>query len=814
MTSVSESQVPNPAATSRASHAPEAASGAGRTRGRLVIAGTSLLLILSVIGSVAAAFGWRSGVHTQDRRAFEASSADIVASMSSALRRDADFIATVRSTVEIRPGITNSEFAEWLDLSGTRKRYPDGFGYSYIARVPHSGLAAFKARSLADPFPRASIVAGNSVAPPGVRPYYCLIQLGGGEPNGAPDLRVPLLMDLCQTAIPGLMTQQASTGFKSAMDTGEFITQPVDSFRGVFAIAAPLYRGGAMPTTLAARRAALLGWAAGSFNGMAILGSGGGVRDGMRVEVSHQNPGSAPVVLAAAGTAAPGNPTRVVPVSADGSWTVQVSGSIARGGASAQAQFWIVLAAGLTLSGVVFGFVLVLARGRGRALRLVASKTSELRYKTMHDALTGLPNRTLILDRVEQALVRSRRLGTSIAVLFVDLDGFKDINDRFGHATGDELLRAVGVRLAGVLRESDTVGRLGGDEFVVLVEGELLDRGAGVVAERIREVLEVSFLLGGTGEQGVFVHASIGIAEGLRDTADELLRDADLALLEAKDAGKDRYVVFAPEMQAVVRQRVELEMDLRDAIGSDQFFLVYQPTFNLDSRALTGVEALLRWQHPVRGEVMPAEFIGLAEETSLIVPIGRWVLAQACREAEEWRRRGLQLGVSVNVSARQLDNDIDFVADVRAALADSGLEPRSLTLEITETTLMRDPVAGEQRLHLLKALGVQITIDDFGTGNCSLGFLRQLPADALKIDRSIISGITGNPKSAVLIRAMIQFGNILGIQTLAEGTEEPIRLLSEQYCGGPGSSSAGPPSLAERTLSVPGLDELINSTAS
>jgi diguanylate cyclase (GGDEF)-like protein len=600
------------------------------------------------------------------------------------------------------------------------------------------------------------------------------------------------------------------------MDSGEFTAQVIDNFHGVFGIGAPVYRGGVVPKTVVDRRAALLGWVGGSFNGAAMLGSGGGVRNGMRVQVSHQNPGAEPVVLAAAGTAAPGSPAREVPVSADGAWTVQVSGSVTKVEVSAQAQFWMVLAAGLAVSGMVFGFVLALARGRGRALRLVASKTSELRYKAMHDGLTGLPNRVLILDRVEQALVRSRRLGTSIAVLFLDLDGFKDINDRFGHATGDELLRAVGIRLTGVLRASDTVGRLGGDEFVVLVDGESLDGGPGVVAERIREVLAVSFLLGGTGKQGVFVHASIGIAEGLRDTADELLRDADLALHEAKDAGKDCFVVFAPEMQAVVRRRVELEMDLRDAVGSDQFFLVYQPTLDLNSQALSGVEALLRWQHPVRGQVLPDEFIGLAEEKSLIVPIGRWVLAQACRQAADWHQRGLQLGVSVNVSARQLDNDVDFVADVRAALADSGLHPGSLTLEITETTLMRDPAAGERRLHLLKSLGVQIAIADFGIGNCSLGFLRQLPVDALKIDRSIISSITGNPKSAVLIRAMIQFGNILGIQTLAQGTEVPIqhqRLLTEWCANGSGAPSTERPSTAGGTPSVRGLDELLNSSS-
>jgi diguanylate cyclase (GGDEF)-like protein len=736
-----------------------------------------VLLGACVAGSFAAAFEWRSASRTQDQRAFEMTSADMVASMSSALRRDTDFLAAMRSTVASRPDITNVEFAEWFRLSGSTERYPDGVGYAYVARVPYAGLAAFKARAIADPFPSARIILPLAVAPAGVRPHYCLVRLGGGAWPEKPPLVTSPMLDICGQFIPGLSSQERpSVGLGAAMDSGESITQPVDSFRGVFAIAAPLYRGGVLPKTVTQRRSAMLGWVIGSFNGPGILGSGGGVREGMRVQISHRNPGAEEMELAAAGSAAPGSPVRAHPVSADGSWTVQVSGTVVRDGLSAQEQFWIALASGLTLSAVLFGFVLVLAWGRGRALGLVASKTSELRYKAMHDALTGLPNRTLILDRVEQALVRSRQSGTSIAVLFLDLDGFKDINDRFGHATGDELLRSVSMRLMGVLRESDAVGRLGGDEFVVLVEGESLVGGAGMVAERIREVLAVSFMLGGTGEQGVFVHASIGIAEGLRDSAEDLLRDADLALYEAKDAGKDRYVIFAPEMHAVVRRRFELETDLRDAIGSGQFFLVYQPTFDLDSRAMTGVQALLRWQHPVRGEVMPEEFIGLADDTSLIVPIGRWVLAQACREAADWHLLGLQLAVSVSVSARQLDDDSDFVADVRAALADSGLEPDALTLEITETILMRDPIAGERRLRRLKTLGVRIGIDDFGTGNCSLGYLRQLPVDAVKLDRSIVSGIADNPKSAVLVRAMIQFGNILGIQTLAQGTEAPIRL--------------------------------------
>jgi diguanylate cyclase (GGDEF)-like protein len=516
----------------------------------------SLLLVLCVVGSVTAAFGRRAAARTQDRSAFEVASADIVASMSSALRRDTDFVATLRSTLVTRPGMKNAELAQWLSVAEATERYPGGTGFAYIARVPYSGLAAFEAQMLADPPPNANSARPAQLAPGGVRKHYCIIKLVGGVPVGASTIRLPLLLDICASIIPGILTQQPVVALNAAMKSGQFITQPIDLMHGVFAIAAPLYRRGIVPKTLAQRQAALLGWAAGTFDGAAILGGGGGVRDGMRVQISHQNPGAEPVVLAEAGRAVASGPVRSVPVSADGSWTVRVSGSAAKGGISAEAQFWIVLAVGLALSGLVFGFVLVLARGRDRALRLVARKTAELRYQATHDGLTGLANRTLILDRMEQALVRSRRLGTPIAVLFLDLDGFKDINDRFGHATGDELLRAVSGRLTGVLRENDTVGRLGGDEFVLLVEGQSLQDGPGAVAERIREVLAVSFLLGGAHE-GVFVHASIGIAEGPRNTADELLRDADLALYEAKNAGKDRHVVFDLEMRAAVQHSVE-----------------------------------------------------------------------------------------------------------------------------------------------------------------------------------------------------------------------------------------------------------------
>jgi diguanylate cyclase (GGDEF)-like protein/PAS domain S-box-containing protein len=431
-----------------------------------------------------------------------------------------------------------------------------------------------------------------------------------------------------------------------------------------------------------------------------------------------------------------------------------------------------------------------------------------LHHQALHDALTGLPNRALILDRVEQALARARRAQTPIALLFLDLDGFKAINDTYGHAAGDELLRAVAARLSAALRESDTVGRLGGDEFVVLAEDSSLDAGPEVIAERLRDVLTEPFHLNRPEELTLHAQASIGIAVGLRTNADELLRDADVALYAAKDAGKNRYVVFEPEMQTAVSDRLELEMDLRDATGTNQLFLVYQPTFELQTCEITGVEALLRWQHPVHGLVMPETFIPLAEETALIVPIGRWVLAEACRQAADWKRRGHPLPVSVNVSARQLDPGVDLLADVRAALAESQIDPASLTLEITETMLMRDARASSDRLHALKALGVRIAIDDFGTGYSSLAYLQQFPVDLLKIDRSFISGMATGPEANALVHTLIQLGKTLGIETLAEGIEEHHQLQSLQR----GLCDSGQGYLIARPLSAPEVETLIGAT--
>ncbi len=419
---------------------------------------------------------------------------------------------------------------------------------------------------------------------------------------------------------------------------------------------------------------------------------------------------------------------------------------------------------------------------RRRADEELTRRQEELAFLATHDTLTGLPNRTLIIDRVEQMLVRSRRNQTPVAALFVDLDNFKSINDTLGHGAGDELLRAVAARLDGIVRATDALGRLGGDEFVVIAEELSLAAGPEVIAERLLEALKEPFKLSEQ-ETRLTVTASIGIAMGERSSAEDLLRDADIAMYQAKWDGRNRYVVFESGMQDAVQSRMELEMDLREALERDEFFLVYQPTFDLRDMSPTGVEALIRWKSPERGLVQPNDFIPLLEETGLIVQIGKWVLGEACRQGAAWRRAGYPISMAVNISGRQLDVD-DFISDVQEALAESGLDPVALTIEITETTLMRNAEETARRLAAIKELGVRIAIDDFGTGYSSLAHLQRFPVDALKIDRSFITGLTHNDEGETLIRSLVQLGKALSIETLAEGIEQPqeLTLLREEQC--------------------------------
>lgn len=395
----------------------------------------------------------------------------------------------------------------------------------------------------------------------------------------------------------------------------------------------------------------------------------------------------------------------------------------------------------------------------------------ELLRQAFHDSLTGLANRSLFRDRVAHALERSVRAHEEIAVVFLDLDNFKQVNDTLGHGAGDRLLSAVARRLLNATRGCDTVARLGGDEFAVLLENVRSDADATIVADRIKASLQnpIQFDNGRTAN----VTASIGIARARAgEGSDELLRNADVAMYGAKAHARGNYVLFDPSMHAALVDRVALETDLRAAIDRSEISVAYQPIVGLETGTITGVEALMRWTHPARGSVPPAIFIPVAEETGLIVHLGGWVLREACQRAAGWNaeRPGRSLSITVNVSEGQL-TDGGLVGEVAEALRCSGLEPRLLILEFAESVIVQNSDVGMERLRQLRALGVRLAIDDFGTRYSSLSQLQKFPVDVLKIDRSFTAGISHDMNSAAVTRTIIALGNMLTLRTVAEGVE-------------------------------------------
>ena len=416
-----------------------------------------------------------------------------------------------------------------------------------------------------------------------------------------------------------------------------------------------------------------------------------------------------------------------------------------------------------------------------RALNETVAKTeiatNRLAQQATHDTLTGLPNRALVLDRLAQALARGQRDGLLLAVLFIDLDRFKPINDSLGHHTGDEVLGVIADRLTTLLRDADTVARLAGDEFVVICEGLATPAAAVATAERVVADLSRPIMTGsGSSAREVMVGASVGVAyaNGPTDLAPEdLVRDADVAMYRAKQRGRGCVEVFDDALRVAVEQRLQTQDDLRHAIDGGQIRTFYQPIVDGATAAVLGFEALARWQHPTRGLVGPHEFIAVAEESGLIVPLGAEILAQACAQAARWRagRPGqAALRVSVNVASAQLAHR-SFVPTVAAVLADTGLEPHALSLEITETTIMADTEAAAETLRAIRALGVHLAIDDFGTGYSSLTYLRRFPVETLKIDRSFVAGIGRDLEDEAIVDMILSLARALGLQVVAEGVE-------------------------------------------
>ncbi len=400
-----------------------------------------------------------------------------------------------------------------------------------------------------------------------------------------------------------------------------------------------------------------------------------------------------------------------------------------------------------------------------------------LTFRAFHDPLTNLPNRALFADRLDHALRRATRRADSIAVLFLALDEFKNVNDSLGHGRGDELLAAVGARLLNCVRDTDTVARLRGDEFAILIEDAEDAAGAASIAKRILATLETSLRVG---EQQVIARASMGIALSPEagTTAEELLRAASVAMYAAKAGGRGSFEFFEPRMRAALLERMELENDLRDAVDRNQLFLEYQPIVSLGQVAIHGTEALVRWRHPKHGVLPPARFIGLAEERGFMGAIGTWVLRTACAQASEWQRRFPHSGpprMVVNLSTTQLEHP-GLVEDVELALLESGLEPDSLVLELTESVVLENESA-IAKLAQLREWGVRVSIDDFGTGYSSFSYLRRLPLDILKIDRSFIDGLDRVAHQSAIVEAILVMCSRLGIEPIAEGVEREAEAI-------------------------------------
>jgi diguanylate cyclase (GGDEF)-like protein len=747
----------------------------------------ALIVAIGVAGSVLLASEWRASSLHANRKSFEATVADLSGTLAARLQTKVELTRAMRSIATLEPNAGDTRYVQWYRQLQRGAPTSPNVTAVFIQAVAAAELPAFRAQAEADPTARKALHGSFQIVPSGSRPFYCLTRATVGNTGGK--TVYPPLLDYCAPVLPGIGKSPYASLIRTERTTGALIVTPLPGLgvASLVGISEAVYRSDMPLATTPERRAAFRGIIGTSFTGTALLDPLIARHNSLTLALYHRNSGDPLELIGRAGahplSHSPGYSERL---SLGEGWLVQVTGA-ADSPLAADAQGAIALVFGLLVTLLVFLLWRVLARSRQRAWGLVGEKTDELEYRALHDPLTDLPNRTLVLDRAEQILARGRRQDVPVTALFVDIDGFKQINDRHGHHAGDEVLRQVGARLKTVLRENDTVGRLGGDEFVMLIDSLGLDAAPELVAERILDVLRQPIRLSQSGHSQsehspICVTASIGIATGRPASAEDLMQNADLALYEAKAAGKNGYVKFELAMHAAAQDRINLEMDLAGALAADQFFLVYQPMLDLESERVVGVEALLRWRHRSGETIPPDEFIPLAEDSGLIVEIGRWVLDHACAQAASWNERGYPLNISVNVSARQLERP-EFIEEVHTALHDSGLHPAALTLEITETVLMRKPEITAQLLGELKALGVRIAVDDFGTGYSSLAYLRQFPVDSLKIDRTFITGLALSSEAHALTHTLIQLGKAMGLETLAEGVEERDQVLALQLEG-------------------------------
>jgi diguanylate cyclase (GGDEF)-like protein len=744
-----------------------------RHRASIAIAAALIVLIGGSMASYAIARSMASSNGHMSQEQFKTSAQEISLTLRRALQHEQDLAVNASAFVLEHPNATQTEFQQWANETSVLNRYPELLQIGEIQYVPASQLSTFEKSVTGG----SSILAGATstypVIPSGSRAFYCL--QSAAVARGSFSQAIPLGHDFCAS--------KEASYIEASRDFGVSGVIPIKvGGKTILVIGAPVYSGGGVPANPADRLSQFVGWTASMVQPKTVLDAA--LRDHPGTQIKFRYNGDSQAVFTA-GTAPAGSQTVTQDLGAG--WSAQLSAPVTQGAVIDDRSAVAVFLAGLIASFLLALLVLIFGLGRTIAMRLVQQRTEEIHHQSLHDALTGLPNRVLVIDRLKQMLSEAQRDGTKVGLLYIDLDNFKDVNDNLGHSAGDEILYEVGARLISVVGEAGLVGRMAGDEFIAIIGGSSDESLTEEVADKIFQQITKPFRIS-TSVLPVRLSASIGAAWGAAIPSDELLQNADLALHEAKTLGKKGIVAFSPSMQEASQERHDLERDLLAAIDSDQFFLNYQPIVSLENGSLLGVESLLRWNRPGYEMIGPDYFVPVLEISGLIVPVGRRVLEMACRQGALWQDQGHIFSVSVNISARHLEGD-QIVFDVKRALEESGFDPGSLTLEITETTLMSDVNVVEDRLKRLKALGVRLAIDDFGTGYSSLSYLRHLSVDELKIDQSFIAVIGENSQSAAIVHTMVELGTVLGLQMVAEGieTKEQLSKVSaENVLGGQG----------------------------
>jgi len=750
---------PHPAAGTDAAPAgvpvPAAPSPAGA---RTVWALVALVCVLAgVLATVLVARSTAGSDASAARRSFAHNAATVAATLKPALQHGEDLLTSAGTYFAHNTFGSPAEFRAWTRWARVVAEHPELQSLSLLALVRGPELATFETR-LQSP-------SKLRITPPGARTYHCLALAAVARSASA---RPAAGTDYCALDRALLATRDSASMI--------YATVPLAHGSGL-EVLTPVYRGNLVPKTDLGRRAAFVGWLREVIDPSPLLAGAHIADPALAIQLWRRTPTSTAIFSSGS---VPHTALSATSNLRTG-WILRTSAPAPSAAISAHEDAGTVLLAGFLLS-VLFGaLVFLLCAGQRRPARTRALPAH--RREELYDQLTGLPNRGLTLDRAERMLARAGRQSEIMAgALFIDIDWFKDVNDKLGTEAGDQLLKIVGQRLNEVIRTHDTVGRYGGDEFVVLVESKARGMRLESLARRIIEALHKPIELEGFGPS-FCVTASIGVAFGRYATPEDLLRDAHMALFAAKAAGKDRYTLFNANMRSVIEGRGVLEVDLNRALEEGQFALFYQPIFDLSSHGVAAVESLLRWQHPTLGEIPPDDFIPLAEESGLIVPIGRWVLEQACGTAATWNVDGAAVAVAVKVSANQLNRD-GFATDVRRALQQSGIEPSRLILEVAETTVMFDAVGATRRLNDLRELGVRIAIDDFGSGYAHRSELQKLPIDFLKVDRHSLAGAEDDDYRSWLLEAILVFGRDLSLTVIAKGVEsqEELWALKEMGC--------------------------------